>query len=254
MNLIFVKLGGSLITDKAKPFTEKKDVIKRLAEEIHRARQKKDIKLIIGHGGGSYPHKPASDYQVQKGVINKDSYKGIAEVQDAASRLNRLIVRALLDAGELAVSVQPSSSCITEQGRIKEFYTEPIKKFLDYNMIPITYGDVALDTKMGCCIISTEEVLNFLTKEFKPERIILCGKVDGVLDAQNKVIPEITEKNFAKIKPMLLSSDGIDITGGMLHKVERMLELKVPSYIINGTKEGNLEKALLGEKIGTEIK
>ena len=32
-NLVFIKLGGSLITDKSTPFTEKRDVIRRLARE-----------------------------------------------------------------------------------------------------------------------------------------------------------------------------------------------------------------------------
>jgi len=38
-DLILIKLGGSLITDKTKPFTPRLDVIKRLAKEIHEARQ-----------------------------------------------------------------------------------------------------------------------------------------------------------------------------------------------------------------------
>ncbi|MGA3021078.1 MAG: hypothetical protein ABSD68_03970, partial [Candidatus Micrarchaeales archaeon] len=62
-NLVLVKLGGSLITDKTSPFTPNLDVIKRLAKEIHEAREEKGMSLIIGHGGGSFPHKPAKDYR-----------------------------------------------------------------------------------------------------------------------------------------------------------------------------------------------
>ena len=64
--LILLKLGGSLITDKTKPYTANIPVIKRLAREIHEAREEKDINLIVGHGGGSFPHVSAKKYQTHK--------------------------------------------------------------------------------------------------------------------------------------------------------------------------------------------
>jgi isopentenyl phosphate kinase len=91
----------------------------------------------------------------------------------------------------------------------------------------------------------------------------MVGKVDGVMtadpskDKNARLIPEITIKNYAKIKSSLTSSDGVDVTGGMLSKVESMLELAkkgIESEIINGDKPGNLLRALKGEKrIGTVI-
>ncbi|MEM7815540.1 MAG: isopentenyl phosphate kinase [Candidatus Aenigmatarchaeota archaeon] len=261
-SLVFVKLGGSLITDKSKPFTERVDVIKRLAYEIHNAR-KKDVRVLIGHGGGSYPHEPARRYQTQKGIFSKDSLKGLALVQDAAARLNRIVVSALIEAGENAVSVQPSSFCIARNGKIIEGYTKPVEKMLDCGILPVVYGDVGMDVSKGCCILSTEEIFSFLAKKFKPERIIMCGKVDGVFNADPnkeksaKLIPKINQKTFPEVKKYLTSSDGIDVTGGMLHKVELCLELAksgTECEIINGLKEGNLGKALLGKKgIGTII-
>ena len=263
-NLILIKLGGSLITDKTKPFTPRLDVIKRLSREIHEARQEKEIKLIIGHGGGSFPHKPAKDYRTNEGIINKESYKGISLVQDAASRLNRIIVSSLIEAGENAISVQPSAGLITENGRIKDWYLEPIEKMLKNNILPVPYGDVAFDIKQGCCIISTEEILNYLAKTFESRRIILAGIVDGVFtsDPQKnpdaKFIPEINSKNYNEIKKYLGGSAGIDVTGGMLHRVERIFELTtlgIEAEIINGEKQDYLKRALLGEKgLGTTVK
>jgi len=263
-DLILVKLGGSLITDKTKPFTPRLDVIKRLAREIHEARKEKEIKLIIGHGGGSFPHKPAKDYRTNEGIINKESYIGISLVQDAASRLNRIIVSSLIDAGENAISVQPSVGLIAHEGRIKEWYLKPLEKMLEYNLLPVPYGDVAVDTKQGCSIISTEEILNYLAKTLESKRIILAGIVDGVFtsDPQKnpnaKFIPEINSKNYNEIKKYLGGSAGIDVTGGMLHRVERIFELTtlgIEAEIINGEKQGYLKRALLGEKgLGTTIR
>ena len=58
--LLLIKLGGSLITDKDKPFTARVDSIQRLAEEIQDIRtHHPDYKLIIAHGSGSFGHYAA---------------------------------------------------------------------------------------------------------------------------------------------------------------------------------------------------
>ncbi len=124
-DMILVKLGGSLITDKSQPFTPRLDVIRRLAREIHAAREKNDIKLIIGHGGGSFPHLPAKKYQTHKGLRGPGSYRGLAVVQDAASRLNRIVVASILNEGENAISIQPSASCLARDDEVMEWYTKP---------------------------------------------------------------------------------------------------------------------------------
>jgi isopentenyl phosphate kinase len=263
-DVILIKLGGSLITDKTRPFTPRLDVIKRLAKEIHEARQEKEINLIVGHGGGSFPHKPAKDYRTNEGIINKESYRGISLVQDAASQLNRIIVKSFIEAGENAISVQPSAGLIAEDGRIKEWYLESIKEMLKQDLLPVPYGDVALDMKKGCCIISTEEVLNYLAKQLGSKKIILAGIVDGVFTADPqknpdaKLIPEINSKNYESIKKYLGGSAGIDVTGGMLHRVERIFELTkfgVEAEVINGEKENILKRTLIGERgLGTIIK
>ena len=255
--LIMLKLGGSLITDKTKPYTVRMDTIKRIVKEIHDARGKNDFDLIVGHGGGSFPHKSASKYRTQKGIIDENSYEGISKVQDDAARLNRIIVSELIDAGENAISIQPSSSTISLDSRINRWDIEPIKKILESRLLPVPYGDVGIDVSQGCCILSTEEILTYLAKRLGSKRIILAGKVDGVLDENNDVIPIINTQNFEDIKHNLTGSEGIDVTGGMLHKVERMLEFAgegIDSEIINGNKDRYIEQALTGKlDLGTRI-
>ncbi len=256
--LVLLKLGGSLITDKTKPYTARHETIKRIAKEIHEARKEKDFTLIVGHGGGSFPHQSATKYQTQKGIINDKSVEGFALVQKDATALNRIVVNALIEEGENAISIQPSASAISRESRIKIWDLKPIKKFLEMGLIPVPYGDVGLDEKQGCCILSTEEILTFLAKALGAKKIILAGKVDGVLDGKGNLIPRITPANFSEIKQYLAGSDGPDATGGMLHKVERMLDAAkegIVSEIINGDKPGCIKRALLGETgLGTVIK
>jgi len=269
--LILVKLGGSVITDKNKPFTEDIMTIKRLAKEIHEARQEKKFRLVMGHGGGSYPHTPASKFKVNEGVINHSSYEGIAKVQDAASRLNRIIVRELLNSGENAMSIQLSSCSISENAEIKEMFLEPVKKLLDFDMIPVPYGDVGLDRKKGCYIISTERIFDYLARnltkidrKYRISRIIMCARVRGVftdnpdVNSYAELIKEITPKNIKLVESSLKESSGIDVTGGMLHKVKMMLELAklgIESEVINAKEPDLLKRVLLGERgLGTIIK
>ena len=80
---------------------------------------------------------------------------------------------------------------------------------------------------------------------------------DPTKNKNAKHIPKITKSNIGEVGQYLAGSSGIDVTGGMKHKVEKMLELAekgLPSQIINGLVPGNLKKALLGEKVkGTII-
>lgn len=264
--LILVKLGGSLITDKSRPYTIRRDVIDRLAKEIHEARleNKKGFDLIVGHGGGSFPHNSAAKYGTQKGITNEGSYRGIAEVQRDAAALNRLVVESFLNAGENAISVQPSSATISKDSRIKSWDLAPLRLMLKSHLLPVPYGDVGLDLKQGCCILSTEEILFYIAKKLKAHRVIVVGKTDGVFTKDPSAgkmaekLDEINGKNFCRIRACLAGSDGIDVTGGMRHKVERLLELAkygIPSEIINGNRPGLVRRALLGETgLGTAVR
>ena len=64
MQTYFIKLGGSVITNTEKPYTAKIGTIRRVLNEIKEAKRDKDFNLIIGHGGGSFPHIPAHKYKV----------------------------------------------------------------------------------------------------------------------------------------------------------------------------------------------
>jgi len=253
--LVFVKLGGSLITDKSRPYTVRQAVLDRLCQEIHDARSRQDFSLVVGNGAGSFAHVSASRHRTNEGIIDDASWRGFTEVHHDALRLNTLVREALTGAGELAVTLQPSSSCVTRSARIVSYHTRPIELLLAAGVVPLVYGDVCVDEQQGCAIASTEEVLRYLASVLEPARIILVGKVAGVLDGGGKVLPSVTRESFEAIRGSLLASDGVaDVTGGMLHKVERALESGVHTEIINGLEPGLLGRALLGEQgLGTTI-
>lgn len=259
--IILVKIGGSVITDKFRPFTERRDVIKRLAEEIHSANQESKYKFIVGHGGGSYPHTPAEKYQVHKGINENSDYSGISLVQDAAARLNRIVMSSLINAGENGISLQPSATILAKSSKIIEWDTKILEEVLKIGLLPVVYGDVVMDIAQGCSIISTEEIFYYLSKKLPVKRIVIGSDVDGVIniasDTKEKIdIITPSDKNW--ISRSLRGAETIDVTGGMKNKVEVLLQIAeengIESEILNATKPGLLELALKGKKgIGTII-
>ncbi len=262
--LVFLKLGGSLITDKTKPFTHREDVIRNIARNIKKAiNENDDLNILLGHGSGSFAHYPAKKYRVKEGIINESSWRGYAETRAAASKLNQILTELFLDEGVNVVSLQPSSAIMAEDGRIVHMFTEPLKFLLKNNQIPVIYGDAILDVKKGCSIASTEDLFVFLAKVLNPDRIIFAGLVDGVYDSDPlknenaKLIPEITVSDFKEIERCLEGSHGIDVTGGMYSKVMKMVSLVAENpglkvQVISGVGD-NVYRALSGERIGTLI-
>jgi len=80
-SLQFLKLGGSLITEKDRPHTARLQVIRRLASEIARARRDDPaLRLVLGHGSGSFGHVPAQKYGTRGGVRTPEEWGGFVQV------------------------------------------------------------------------------------------------------------------------------------------------------------------------------
>lgn len=273
--LVFLKLGGSLITDKTKPYTPLLDVMDDLAQQIATTlRSRPDLRLLIGHGAGSFGHVAASEYKTRDGyprpspLMHRDRdkteehyWKGFAEVWYQASSLNRYVMDALHKAGLQAIALPPSSSVIASDGRVAVWETTPISMSLAAGMVPVVFGDVVFDEVRGGTILSTENLFAYLVKAFDPERILLAGLEDAVWEdfpARTRKIERITPQIFKEIKHGVGQSAAADVTGGMEAKVREMLDLVqitpgLKIQIFSGTQPGNISRALVGEILGTEI-
>jgi isopentenyl phosphate kinase len=203
-------------------------------------------------------------------VRGRDAWIGYVQVAASAARLNRIVADALLDAGVPIVALRPSSSAGCRDGDLIYLETRPIRRALEERLVPLVHGDVALDEVRGGTIISTEEILSFLTHEFQPRRILLLGETDGVLDVSGPeggttrttraVISHITRDNFQTIVASLGRARGRDVTGGMLSKVSQMLDLVqrqpgLEAHIMSGREPGLLTRVLLEDDlpVGTRI-
>ncbi len=256
---IYVKLGGSLITDKTRPMTPKPDVIRRLAREIGRAREERPhLHVLLGHGSGSFGHVLAREYRVRAGVHDARGWEGYARTAAAAARLNRLVADLFLEAGVPVVSLPPSASARCRDGVLISLETHAPRTLLQQGLVPLVYGDVSLDDVRGGTIVSTEEVFVFLAQQpvpLRPTRILLVGEVPGVFtadprrDPTARLISHLSAQRVPALKG-LGGSHGVDVTGGMASKVQVMADLvrtlpEIRVHILSGAKENNVYQALL---------
>lgn len=262
MDTVFIKIGGSAITDINKEGVAKKNEIKRLLNEIKPCIGKK--RVLIGHGSGSFAHIPAHKYKVNLGLIEKDSIYGTSVTQSAAAKLHRIVIECAIEEGLSPFSFSPSTTAIAENNKIIKWDTSAIETAVNSGFLPITYGDVILDKKQGVCIASTEEVFRALSIRIKPSKLVIGTDVDGIFDLDPKLNPnaklikEVNKNNIKEVLNYSGNSTKVDVTGGMKSKVSYLFEISKETgatcQIVNLNKAGRLKDAILGnEVIGTII-
>lgn len=269
-SLHFLKLGGSLITDKKRSLTPRPAVIQRLAHEIAAARAAHPGRpLLLSHGSGSYGHVVGRRYRTRAGVgptvvADPTGWRGFCETGHIAAQLNRLVMAALLRAGLPAFSLAPSALVQCRDGAIIAIETGLILAALDRGLIPLVFGDVAFDQTQGATIVSTEEVLAALVPILRPAHLTLAGMVDGVFDADPARQPDarpLPRLNAAQIDDLAAAfggSHGIDVTGGMAAKLRTMAALltghpDLHIHLLSGEIPGQIRRHLIdpGLPVGT---
>ncbi len=280
--LIFLKLGGSLITDKTRPYTPRLELLADLAGQMALALQSNpNLALVLGHGSGSFGHTAAKEYKTRDGNPHRPAgtspksdellsdlgeagrgyWRGFAEVWFQASALNRFVMDSLHAAGVASLALAPVSAVTASDGKVSGWDLTPLKAALANGLVPVIYGDVVFDTARGGTILSTEDLFEHLARELSPQRILLAGLEGAVWDgfpARSRRVEKITPASFNEIRAGVGASHGADVTGGMESKVRQMLALveEIPgltAQIFSGEQPGNIRKALEGEILGTLI-
>lgn len=269
-NLTFLKLGGSLITEKSEKSTVNNFMLCSACKQIAEALNDfPAMKLLIGHGSGSFGHHAGSKYGTKDGIIpnsnsdeNKNYWQGFYEVYQQAHLLNQYVLNEFHKAAIPVINFPPAVLVTTSNREIVAWDVNNIANAIESGFVPIIFGDVVFDQKIGGTILSTEDLFGYLTHKLSPSRILLAGIEEGVWEdypVNNKLIEQIDQSNFLKFQKALGDSNAIDVTGGMNSKVEQMLRLTIDqpdltTRIFSGRVNGSIYKALAGLPIGTLIK
>lgn len=251
MNSYFIKLGGSLITDKSVPRHVRQEALIQIAEELADLyHEQPNATWLVGNGAGSFGHYTvqAVDYKQAP-----DDEKRVAAVRQSVRDLNAMVVATLKNAGVPAISLPPHSFMYEKQGEV----VCDNQQFLDYlqhGRVPIIYGDV-IKTDTATRIISTEEVLAVIGNQWgqKLTACIYVSGVDGVLDKHGHTVPVLRRDDRLHVHN---NQSDYDVTGGMAQKVSAGFEALAYAnhvYIVNGKNRGHLTKAVHLKDIGTQL-
>ncbi len=219
---IIIKCGGSVLVDPKlfKIFIEDVVVLNKLG-----------FNLIIVHGGGKRINSKLSEVNIKSNFINglrvtdKDT---INIVEDVLIEFNKEIVEAL---NKLACKAKRITSkenniiTVVQENKDlgfvgtpteinKEFLTETIK----LNEVPVV-APLGLNKDNQTFNINADTAAGSIAIELKARRLMIISDVEGVLDNEKKLIPEI---NSQKAKELI---DQEVISGGMIPKINNCLDV-----------------------------
>ncbi len=254
--MLLVKLGGSVLTDKARLRTPRRPAIARLSHEIASL----EDPVVVVHGAGSFGHLLAHRYKLN-GPASPKKAKGAAVVQRDVKALDALVVDGLLDAGLAPVPLAPSAVLSLDDGRVASFDVVPFKEYLHQGFTPVSFGDVVRDKTRGVAVCSGDVVMLELAKALHPTRVVFAADVDGLYTADPKryrnaeLLGKVATGDLSLID--FGPAAGHDVTGGIEGKVRRMLNIAAHAdecLIVNGNVKNRVRDALRGRPvIGTRV-
>ena len=260
--LTILKLGGSLLTDKSKPYTYRENILKSAAKEIRECIDEGLIQsLVLLHGVGSYGHPPVLEYNLHKGFLGPEQLLPLSKTQEIVADFRHIIVKHFQDAGIPICLMYPSSIFIQEKMKIIRYFLEPLKGFASIGMVPLLGGDILIDTTMGWSVGSGDQIGVIIARELKAKRLLLASDVTGIytedpkLSSEAALIENININQLDEVLEHMGKSGVVDASGAMQGKLKSLLPAK--ELIENGLEVvlfsmmeyGHLKAVLKGEKV-----
>ena len=255
-----VKLGGSVITDKAGGTLVVREAL--LAELAAQLASHQPERLVIVHGAGSFGHRIVQETRIHEGIMDAAGRRAMAETQRLQYDLCSLVTRQLLAAGLPALPVQASATAVLSEGQLVHLDTMALGHLLEHGLVPVLYGVPAVDRERGCAILSGDVIAPYVAHRLGIDTMVHVTDVDGVftadpqLDPEAELIPRVHRDNWAEVSARLSGSSTVDVTGGMATKLGELLrwaERGLKSRIVSAHVPGRLAAALMDEPVGTLV-
>ena len=246
---IIIKCGGSVLVDQ--------NLFDIFIEDIA-VLNKLGFNPIIVHGGGKRISSKLLELNIKSNFINGlrvTDKNTINIVEDILIEFNKEIVDALKNQScktrritpkeNNIITVKPESDKLGFVGTPTGIKTNVLKDMIKVNEVPVV-APLGLDKKNQTFNINADTVAGSIAKELKARRLMIISDVEGVLDNEKKLIPEI---NSQKAKELI---DQKVISGGMIPKISNCLDVASNGVkgvvIIDGRKNHSLLFELLSDK------
>jgi len=208
---VIVKLGGAAITVKdGEPDTLNDDALETCCGAIadalptgkyndHILAEESPLRVIVVHGAGSFGHPQAKQYRVADGgdmdgdpVLREGVDKTKASVRKlcklVCDELDAQVVKGGAPAGVKPAPISPYGKFFTVGKKLNRNLSragfDEVRAALMEGKIPVLHGDVVNDAEQGCAILSGDTLVECLTEEFKPKRVVFVSDVDGIFTAK----------------------------------------------------------------------
>ena len=203
---VIVKLGGAAITIKdGEPDTLNVDALITCCDAIAEVSPLKKsssffaeesaLRVIVVHGAGSYGHPQAKQYRVADGARDMDGDPVLREGVDKTKASVRKLCKLVCDKLDSKLAPEVKLAPISPYGK---FFTvgkklnrnlsrggfDEVRAALMEGKIPVLHGDVVDDAEQGCAILSGDTLVECLTEEFKPKRVVFVSDVEGIFTAK----------------------------------------------------------------------
>jgi isopentenyl phosphate kinase len=271
MKVHLVKIGGDLLADKLQVGSVNLAATERLCREFSNAvRSAEDVRMVLVHGTGGFGHTVARRWQVE---LNSGNAALVCEaahaVRGSVLDLHSHVLETLRAKNLLLCSFSPYQFFTRGVDGSYRVSALSVEAAIRSGYVPVLHGDMVYDEREVMSICSSETVIVELAKairevdtEMQVEKVIVACGLEGVLlnveEPGSGIFKVIDSSNIESVHASLRDHDGVDVTGGMRHKVQRALELArmgVETLIVNGGEQGRLEAALKGEDVvGTLVR
>ena len=246
---IVIKCGGSVLVDQ--------NLFNIFIKDIA-VLNKLGFNPIIVHGGGKRINSKLLELNIKSNFINGlrvTDKNTINIVEDVLIEFNKEIVDALknqscetrrITSKEYnIITVKPESDKLGFVGTPTNIKTHVLEEIIKVNEVPVV-APLGLDKNNQTFNINADTVAGSIAKELKARRLMIISDVEGVLDNEKKLIPEI---NSQKAKELI---DQEIVSGGMIPKINNCLDVATNGVkgvvIIDGRKNHSILFELLSDK------
>jgi isopentenyl phosphate kinase len=265
--IMVLKLGGSLLTDKSVPYKLREGVLDAVATEIKECISLGLIKsLVIIHGVGSFGHPPVLKYNLHRGFKDKSQLIFMSKTQQIVNELRKSIAAKFLEKGIPVNLMHASSLLVGDKMVITNPTFESLKGFLSLEMVPLIGGDMMYDKTMGFSVCSGDQIAVVLSSVIKAKRLMFATDVPGVYDQDPKsgkdaqLLKNLNIGSLDQLIKKLEDSGKMDASGRMQGKLRSLVPLKnqikegLEVVIFSMKKRDTLKRYLKGEEVDlTEI-
>lgn len=256
--LIFIKIGGSLISPKhGRRRIERKKLRRILGEIMETMKLLPQFSFVICHGHGQIGHERLIEHDRKSKSLSCQRVMELSRIMKAAIKVNQIVLNELQLLDLPAVPLHLHQSFIdgnNEKVDGLDFFFQAIND----GLYPVPNGVMILDNQSDWKVWSTERVIDYLVKNarkrgYKVDSIVQITNIDGVQNIFGLREDKITLEELSAIE--IRKTKG-DATGGMGEKIKYVsswVKFGIKTSIISGNIVGEVKNVLLDHNHGGTV-